>query len=45
MTAQQLKVRLINIANQGLSTANQGNPFWTKVDAMKAINNARLINK
>jgi hypothetical protein len=45
MTTQQLKVRLLVIANQGLSTANQGNPFWTKSQAMQAINNSRLISK
>ena len=45
MTTQQLKQRLNTIANQGLSSANQGNPFWTKADAMKSINQSRLLCK
>ncbi len=35
--------RLAIIAYDGLSQANKGNPFWCKSEAMKAINQARVL--
>jgi hypothetical protein len=43
MTHQQLKARLYSIAVDGLRTANQNNPFYSKREAMRSINNAARI--
>jgi|688.fasta_scaffold2699104_1 hypothetical protein len=44
-TTQQyiLVNRLAIIAYDGLSQANKGNPFWSKSEAMQAINGARVL--
>ena len=39
-----LAIKLNILANQGLSDANKGTSFWSKREAMKAINGARMIN-
>ena len=43
MSAQDLRIRLTIVANAGLASANSGNPFWSKRDAMQAINGSRLL--
>ena len=35
--------RLALLARAGLSEANSGNPFWSKRDAMQAINGSRNL--
>lgn len=44
-TTQQYMLinRLAIIAYAGLSTANIGNPFWSKSEAMRDINMARKM--
>ena len=37
-----MAIRLLQVAKQGLSSANKGNPFWSKSDAMTLINQTRL---
>lgn len=34
-----------NTAKQGLVSANKGNPFWSKADAMQTINMTRANGK
>jgi hypothetical protein len=36
-----LAIRLERIARDGIRTANQGNPFWSRADAMRSMNGAR----
>ena len=43
MTHQQLKIRLYTVALDGLRTANRHNPFYSKAEAMRSINNAARI--
>ena len=43
MSRIELTARLILISYSGLADANRGNPFWSKGDAMTAINGARKL--
>ena len=43
MSNKDLRARLIMVANAGLASANQGNPFWSKSEAMQAINGSRMM--
>lgn len=43
MSQKALKIRLYVLAVEGLRTANQQNPFYTKAEAMRSINNAARI--
>ena len=38
-----LDSKLAIVANAGLASANRGNPFWSKRDAMQAINGSRNL--
>ena len=33
----------LSIAKRGLASANKGNPFWSKSDAMRSINVCRVV--
>lgn len=37
--------RWTKTVNEGLRSANRGNPFWTKADAMGNINRQRAITR
>lgn len=41
MSTQQIKARLYSLAILGLITANKGNQFWSKSDAMTLVNKTR----
>ena len=43
MNREQLIARLYQVAIASLSSANRGNPFISKSDAMKDINTVRRI--
>lgn len=41
--SESKQARWTKTINEGLRSANRGNPFWTKSDAMKSINQWRAI--
>lgn len=40
-----LAQNLVKIAKSGLISANKSNPFWSKAQAMAAINGARALQQ